>query len=376
MKKIFKWLLKIIGSLIVLLLIVGVSFLYISPQFGGKASKEQIEAYGKTGHFENGIFLNDEPMEMEINCHSVTQMLKETMEPDPNVSPKVDIKVQKISRESIQQKLDSVVRITWFGHSTLLIEMDSKKLLIDPIFSQYAAPHPLLGRKRYNSQMPITIEELPQINAVFISHDHYDHLDYESIKKLKAKVNHFFVPLGVANHLKYWGIDEKRITEMDWWQELSWENMEIAFTPSRHMSGRGLGDQSTTLWGSWVFKGNHKNIFYSGDGGYGKHFAEIGNKYGPFDMGIMECGQYNKLWADVHLMPEQTIQASIDVKAKRIIPVHWGAYTLATHSWTDPIERVTTEAIKMNIPIATPKIGEPIYLKDSTKVFDNWWTNF
>lgn len=373
MIKIVKWILIGLFSLVALLVIIGFLFLNISPQFGGKATEAEKVMYSETGHFENGIFTNDEAIEMELDCHSIQQMLKETLQPDPNVAPKQDIQVKKVTAESLLNRPDSLVRLTWFGHSTFLIEIDGKNILLDPIFGQYAAPHPWLGRKRYNSEMPISIAQLPTIDAVIISHDHYDHLDYESIKQLKDKTDRFFVPLGVDNHLERWGVEEEKITKMDWWEEQPFKGLNIAFTPSRHMSGRGLSDQSATLWGSWVLQGKAKNIFFSGDGGYGKHFKAIGEKYGDFDIALMECGQYNLLWADVHLMPEQTVAAGKDVKAKMIVPIHWGAFTLATHSWTDPIERVTREAKKMNMPIATPQIGEPIIIGHSNIPKTEWW---
>jgi L-ascorbate metabolism protein UlaG (beta-lactamase superfamily) len=376
MKRIIKWILKVVGSVIALILVIGLSFLYFSPQFGRLANDEQIQEYQKTGHFSDGKFLNKEEIVMELNCHSITQMFKEIFEPDPNIAPKKNIEVQKIEPKILVGNSDSLVRLTWFGHSTFLVEMDGKIILLDPVFGKYAAPHPLLGRERYNHKMPITIEDLPQIDAIIISHDHYDHLDYPSIKKLKLKTKHFFVPLGVGNHLREWGIEDENITEMDWWQEDQLDAITIAFTPSRHMSGRGLSDQSATLWGSWVLQSSNANIYFSGDGGYGTHFKEIGEKYGPFDLGLMECGQYNKLWADVHMMPEQTVKAAQDVGAKQIIPIHWGAFSLATHSWTDPIERITKEAKELQLPIATPQIGEPFIVGDSLRVNSNWWRKY
>ena len=373
MKKILKRIFFSLLSLLVLLIVTGFLFINLSPQFGGTATAAEIVKYGETGHFENGIFINEEEIAMEIDCHSIQKMLRETLQPGPNIAPKQDIKVKKITPESILNKPDSLIRMTWFGHSTFLIEIDGKNILLDPVFGQYAAPHPWLGRRRYNSEMPITIAELPTIDAVIISHDHYDHLDYKSIKQLKDKTDRFFVPLGVDNHLERWEVDEAKISKMDWWEEQEFKELTIAFTPSRHMSGRGLSDQSSTLWGSWVLKGKTKNIFFSGDGGYGKHFKAIGEKYGDFDIALMECGQYNVLWADVHLMPEQTVVAGKDVKAKIIVPIHWGSFTLAMHPWTDPIERVTKQAKKMNMPIATPQIGEPIIVGHSSFPESEWW---
>ncbi|MGD1843821.1 MAG: MBL fold metallo-hydrolase [Salibacteraceae bacterium] len=375
MKKAIKWFFISIGSLLFLLLVVGIAFLNLSPQFGGKVSEEQQVAYAKTGHYAEGIFLNEEEIVMDINCHSIMAMLKETMNPDPNVAPDHNIEVEKINPENLLNQPDSLIRVTWLGHSSFLIETGGKKVLLDPVFGKYAAPHHWLGRARFNAEMPITLAELSNIDALIISHDHYDHLDYPSIEKLKNKVGHFFVPLGVGNHLRRWGIAEDKISELDWWQEASIEDLNIILTPSRHKSGRGLTDQSATLWGSWIIQDQYANIFFSGDGGYGQHFKEIGDKYGPFDVGLMECGQYNELWKDVHMMPEESVVAAIDVQAKLIVPIHWGSFALATHSWTDPVERITKTAKAMNVPIATPRIGAPIVLSEAFDAADHgpWW---
>lgn len=376
MKKILKRSFAIIGILVALIAIIGIAFLNISPQFGGSVSSEQQKQYSETGHYENGIFTNAEEIKMEMDCHSITAMLKETMNPNPNVAPSKNIEVEKINPESLSTLPDTTTRITWLGHSSFLIETGGKKILIDPVFGMYAAPHSLLGRARFNKEMPIALSDFEQVDAIIISHDHYDHLDYPTIKELKSKTNKFFVPLGVGNHLRRWEIAEEKIVELDWWTESEYENLTIILTPSRHMSGRGLTDQSATLWGAWIIQSPESNIFYSGDGGYGKHFKQIGDKYGPFDVGLMECGQYNELWKDVHMMPEQTAMAAADVKAQFIVPVHWGSFALATHSWTDPAERITKAAKKQNIPLATPKIGESITLPNNKSSYSAWWVNF
>lgn len=374
MKKILKWLALTITSIILITLVVGFSFLNVSPQFGGTASDEQKQQYAATGHYADGIFINDEAIVMEINCHSLMAMIREVMNPDPNVAPAKNIEVEKIDPHSLLGPSDTRTRITWLGHSSFLIETAGKKVLLDPVFGQYAAPHRLLGRIRFNREMPIKISDLTHIDAVIISHDHYDHLDYPSIEALKDKVGQFFVPLGVGNHLRRWNIEEDKISELDWWQETTYHGLKIVLTPSRHMSGRGLTDQSATLWGSWIVQSEYTNIYFSGDGGYGKHFKAIGEKYGPFDVGLMECGQYNELWRDVHMMPEESVTAALEVKAELIVPVHWGSFALATHSWTEPVERITKAAQHMNIPVATPRIGESIVLSDPVQVkTDRWW---
>lgn len=374
MKKVIKWFFISIAILVVFITITGTAFLNLSPQFGGSVSEAQKQEYTSTGHYADGIFVNDEAIVMEVNCHSIMAMIREMMNPDPNVAPAENIEVEKIDPQALTGQSDTLTRITWLGHSSFLIETVGKKVLLDPVFGQYAAPHRLLGRARFNREMPITIAELSYIDAVIISHDHYDHLDYPSIDQLKDKVGRFFVPLGVGNHLRRWNIGEEKISEMDWWQESEYAGLKIVLTPSRHMSGRGLSDQSATLWGSWIVQSEYRNIYFSGDGGYGKHFEAIGEKYGPFDVGLMECGQYNELWKGVHMMPEESVTAAIDVKAKMIVPVHWGSFALATHSWTDPVERIIKAAQVMNVRLATPRIGEAIVLKDSIDVKPNpWW---
>lgn len=365
-----KWTIIVLGVLTVLLAIFVTAYLYISPQFGGTVTEEQKIAYAQSGHYEDDIFINAQAINMSMDCHSIKSMLRETLEPDPNVVPHENIEVNKLQLKDLA---DSITQLTWFGHSTFLIEIAGKRILIDPIFSQYAAPHPWLGRKRFNKEMPIRIADLPSIDAVIISHDHYDHLDYESIIALRQKVGHFFVPLGVGNHLRRWKIPEQSITELDWWQESKLDDMDIILAPSRHMSGRALTDQSATLWGSWIIASDERSVYFSGDGGYGEHFAEIGEKYGPFDIALMECGQYNKLWKDVHLSPEQTVLAGQDVKAELIVPVHWGSFSLAPHSWTDPIERFTAEAKKQNVKYATPQMGEAVVLGDDNLPLSEWW---
>ena len=363
-------------SIILLLLIIIICTYYFVTtkfQFGGQVTKEQQEEYKKTGHYTNGRFQNLEEFSLNLDCHSIVEMLKKTFRRPLNISPKQDISVVKFSKSKTDKNL---TRVTWLGHSSLLIEIDYKNILIDPVFSNYAAPHPLLGQKRYNSKMPVSIGELPHIDFVLISHDHYDHLDYKTIKALKGKVSNFLVPLGVGNHLRTWGISNDHILELDWWEEIVLKKIKFIFTPSKHMSGRGFRDQKSTLWGSWIIKGLENKIYFSGDSGYGSHFKEIGEKYGPFDIVLMECGQYDKLWPNVHMMPEQTVQAAMDVNASLILPIHWGTFTLANHGWTEPIERILLEANKKNIPVTTPEIGDTVELGKKMYPTAQWWKNY
>jgi L-ascorbate metabolism protein UlaG (beta-lactamase superfamily) len=204
------------------------------------------------------------------------------------------------------------------------MEMDGKKIFLDPMLGSVPAPHPLLGSKRFNDTLPMPIEDLPDLDAILISHDHYDHLDYGSIQKLSERTGHFFVPLGVGAHIREWGVPDEKITEMDWWEEVNFEGITLVSTPARHFSGRGVLDRYSSLWCSWVIKGNEKAIFFGGDSGYDKSFKEIGKKYGPFDFAMLECGQYDEQWPDIHMMPQETVQANIGLKSNLLMPIHWG----------------------------------------------------
>jgi L-ascorbate metabolism protein UlaG (beta-lactamase superfamily) len=257
-----------------------------------------------------------------------------------------------------------------------MLQINGKTILIDPMFGKVAAPHPLLGAKRFNSTFPIEIEKLPRIDAVVYSHDHYDHLDYESVLKLKSKVSHFYVPLGVGTHLKAWGVKEDSISEMDWWESTNLEGIELVCTPAQHFSGRKLSNGQSTLWSSWVIQSADTKLYFSGDSGYADHFKRIGEKYGPFDLALMECGQYNKMWPDIHMMPEETAIAGQDVKANKIMPIHWGSFKLALHSWTEPVERVKAKAKTLGVEVITPTIGQEILIKGNTQSFTNWWETY
>ena len=376
MKKIFKMIGLSIAAFILLIIIIVTLFLNFSPQFGKGASEEQKIVYAKSGHYENGKFNNDKPSLPGMLEFNYWKMIKEMINGSPNRQPNENILVEKIDSTNIENHHTDITQLTWFGHSAFLLEMDGLKILIDPMLGESPAPHPYLGPKRYSKELPIEIEKLPFIDVIILSHDHYDHLDYESIQKLKGKVGQYYAPLGVGNHLIEWGIEKEKVHELNWWDSINFSGIELVCCPARHFSGRGLFDRETTLWSSWVITGKKDNIYFSGDSGYDTHFKEIGDKYGPFDISMMECGQYNEDWKLIHMMPEEAVQASVDLKSKLILPIHWGAFTLAFHDWTDPIVRVTKKANELNFPITTPKIGEPVILGDTIYPTEQWWENY
>jgi L-ascorbate metabolism protein UlaG (beta-lactamase superfamily) len=373
-KKIFKVLGITLAVFVLAITIIAVCFINLSPQFGGSHSEEQRQQYAKSGHYQEGKFINQIPTTLDLGFVKTMDVIYDYFfNRLPDLEPSTPIPVEKIDSLQIIRKPPDLKRLTWFGHSACLLEMEGKKILFDPMLGESPSPHPLLGPKRYSKELPIPIEKLPYIDAVVISHDHYDHLDYESIMKLKDKVGQFYVALGVSVHLIEWGISPDKITELDWWKESSADSFTFICAPARHFSGRGLSNNFTTLWASWIVKTENSTVYFSGDSGYGPHFKEIGNRYGPFDFVMLECGQYNELWKDIHMMPEQTVQAAIDLKAKLMMPIHWGAFTLAMHTWIDPINRVTARAHGRLVPITTPKIGEPVLLQQAVFPHSEWW---
>ncbi len=362
----------VIGSGLLLVILIIVLFVYLSPEFGGTPSVEQKAIYIKSPNYKDGKFINREQVKLDMGLRDFGKSLAGYFGAPPNTKPGRDIPVEKLDSLDIAKYTGST-RLIWFGHSAFILQTNNKTILIDPMFGKVPAPHPMLGSDRFSKNLPIDVEKLPRIDAVLISHDHYDHLDYGSIQKLKGKVNMFFTPLGVGVHLQKWGVAKERIVELDWWQEVVHEDLVFRCTPAQHFSGRGLTDRAGTLWSSWIIQSETDNIFFSGDSGYGPHFKEIGDKYGPFDMAMIECGQYNEMWPDIHMFPEQTAQAGLDVRAKQIMPIHWGAFKLAMHPWTEPVERVTNRARELNLEVLTPRIGEPIPINGMEVSTSQWW---
>ena len=270
---------------------------------------------------------------------------------------------------SFTNSFDSAQAI-WFGHSTLLLRISEKNILLDPVFGNRASPVPMTVGRFQKPVLPLT--ELPEIDYIVISHDHYDHLDMETVKYFRDRQAQFIVPLGVGSHLRGWGIEASRITELDWWQKTRRDELEFVCTPAHHFSGRGVNDRNTTLWASWVIQSVEETIYFSGDSGYAPHFKEIGDKYGPFDLAFIETGQYNNRWRPVHMLPEEAAQAYFDLKAMQYVPIHWGMFNLAMHTWYQPAMEITAQAKKRNINLTIPKLGQVIALDDMPQTVP-WW---
>ncbi|GAA0697987.1 MBL fold metallo-hydrolase [Kitasatospora atroaurantiaca] len=263
------------------------------------------------------------------------------------------------------------IEIVWYGHASALVEIEGSRVLIDPIWSDRCSPVAHVGPKRLHPA-PVELEELPQVDVVLISHDHYDHLDMATVKRLVTTQSApFAVPLGIGGHLSRWGVPEHRIIELDWDETCTLGELTLTLTSAHHFSGRST-TRNTTLWGSWVIAGPNRKIYYTGDSGYFEGYAAIGEKHGPFDAALVQIGAYNEAWADIHMTPEDAVRAHLDLRAELLVPVHWCTFNLALHPWAEPIERLLAEAKAQAVPLAVPRPGQRVDV-DNPPELDGWW---
>lgn len=330
---------------------------------GARLERMQASPQWGEGKFENPL-PREEPKAWSALREMVTGGSKHRRPKDapPLVTPTLDAPPA------------SGLRVTWLGHSTSLVELDGQRFLLDPVFGQRVSPFSWAGPKRFHPP-PLGLDALPDLDAVVISHDHYDHLDHPTVLRLaETREVPFVVPLGVGAHLEHWGVARSRITELDWWSSTRVGEVELTATPARHFSGRSLTmrDRDHTLWAGWALRGPEHRVYFSGDTAMFPGFAEIGERLGPFDLGMIEAGAYNALWRDVHIGPEQATLAATLVRAEVMLPVHWGTFDLALHAWTEPIERILRAAGRHGVPVATPRPGESVDLGLALPQ-QRWW---
>jgi L-ascorbate metabolism protein UlaG (beta-lactamase superfamily) len=335
------------------------------------ASPAEIEAVAKRSpNFQDGAFVNLEPASgISLDREEQRRIIWELIGGRGNSRPPGPIPVVE---PAPAEESGSGLSVRWFGHSSALIEVDGYRVLADPIWSRRCSPSQTVGPERLH-EVPAPLEALAAVDAVVISHDHYDHLDMETIRGLaRTQRAPFVVPLGVGAHLRRWHIPESRIVELDWYESHQIDDLTLVCTPARHFSGR-LFTRDTTLWASWVIAGPKRRAFFGGDTGYTKSFAEIGADHGPFDLTLLPIGAYHPAWPDIHMNPEEAVRAHLDVAeadSGLLVPIHWATFRLAPHPWSEPVERLLAAAESERVRVAVPKPGQRVG-QDSS--LEPWW---
>lgn len=360
-------------TFIVICLLGASGYLFMQQkQFGASPKGKRLERIKASKNYKNGGFQNLSETPVMTNDGNIFSVIGQYFKKVEGREPVEAIPSVKTNLN--QLPTDTTPQLVWFGHSSYLIKINGKHILVDPVFSGNASPLSFFG-KNYSGSNIYSVDDMPELDVVLITHDHYDHLDYNTIIQLKQKTKHFVTSLGVGAHLEHWGIEAAKITELDWWEQSEvLKDMYFIAAPARHFSGRKF-KRGETLWASYILNFAGYQFYLGGDSGYDNHFKEIGQKFGSFDLAILECGQYNKYWSNIHLSPEETVQAALDLNARVFFPVHNSKFTLALHGWKEPLDRVSKAAINLQKQIITPQIGEVTLLGNNINYSQkSWWT--
>lgn len=359
----------LIGILAVLI-VAGAAYLQ-HPKFGELPEGDRLSAIERSSNYRDGQFHNLVETPMFAGDKSFVEVLLENLRSDTQrLAPNGPVPSRKVDLKALDAREDLVV---WFGHSSFFVQLNGQRILIDPVFSDYAAPLPFLNAA-YAGTNGYTASDFPGIDALLITHDHWDHLDYSSVIQLQPKVDQVVSPLGVGSYFRGWGYEEARVWQGDWYESFEIGNeVRIHLIPARHYSGRLL-NRGKTLWAGFVIETPNRRVLFSGDSGYGPHFKAIGERFGPFDLVSLDSGQYDPRWPYIHMSPEEAVAAAKDLRAKALIPAHVGRFTLARHPWDEPFERMVAASEGKPFDLLTPMVGEPVELDQPQSArFGAWW---
>jgi L-ascorbate metabolism protein UlaG (beta-lactamase superfamily) len=339
------------------------------PKFGASPGGEALPLMQSSPHYRDGRFQNLIPTPVLSEDSNIVSALFSSLTGGERLRPETPIPVRKTDLKTLDRNADALV---WFGHSSCFVQVAGRRILVDPVFSAYAAPIPFVNRTFAGSDV-YTADDMPEIDCLLITHDHWDHLDYASVRELEPKTRRVVTPLGVGSYLAQWGYAREKIREADWFSAVdAHEDLRIHVLPSRHFSGRLLV-RNRTQWAGFAVETPGRRIFFSGDGGYGPHFAEIGQRLGGFDLAVLDSGQYDRRWAYVHMTPEEAVRAAGDLRAKALLPAHVGRFCLSKHPWDEPFKRIVAASEGRSFRLLTPMIGEPAILGGPARPFGPWW---
>ena len=350
---------------VLLLLIVTWLILRFYPPIGNVPNRERRAQYAK----RSDLFYDEK-------FHNENEYLLMTGSSSPASEQRTaDKTIPVVQVGQIERAEEDTLTVTWLGHSSLLIQLGKHNILIDPILSKRTSPVGFAGPKRF-SEFPLKPDDVPEIDVLFLSHDHYDHLDYATIRAIDAKVHHYVVPLGVDVILEGWSVSPDKLHPLAWWQSFELEGSSYTLIPSQHFTGRNPFKNNVTLWGGLYVKDHAHNVYYTGDTGYYDVFRRVYERFGEIDLMLADSGQYDAAWAQTHMIPEQSVQAAVDAHARCLIPVHWGSYSLSNHAWYEPAERATAAAQEKSLPLAMPKIGQTVPYEELASCTERWWERY
>ena len=342
------------------------------PKFGAYPEGERLEKIQRSPHHVDGEFRNliDTPRFSDGNS-MFSIFTGDLFKRFDNLRPALPIPTVKTDLKELDTRQDTIV---WLGHSSYFVLFAGKRILIDPVFSPFAAPVSF-STQAFEGTTLYSVDEMPEVDVLLITHDHWDHLDHATVTALNKKVTRALVPLGVGAHLEYWGYPREKIHEADWYEKLELpSDLAIHLVPARHYSGRWL-TRNKSLWGGFVLESPTRRILFSGDTGYGPHFKELAKRFGGFDLAALDMGQYDPRWPYIHMTPEEAAQAAVDLQTKALLPAHVGRFNIARHAWTEPFERISAASEGKPFELATPMIGEPFKVDDAGQRFARWWQN-
>jgi L-ascorbate metabolism protein UlaG (beta-lactamase superfamily) len=357
-------------AVIIGLLMIGAFITLQMDSIGKKPGPEAVRDFEKLPYYQDGKFVNSVPTEVAPTGKMWGILKTYLQSSSKDREPGFQIPVRPMPASLFTQTPAANVEVYWMGHSSLLLEMGGKRYLIDPVLSERASMVQWVGPKRFHPA-PLKAEDISEVDGVIISHNHYDHLDYETIVKIRERVKKIYVPLGVRETLLLWGYRPEQIVELKWWDTVTDGENQLVAAPARHFTGRGLFDRNQTLWCSWAIINSQQRVYFSGDSGMMPEYEEIGRKLGPFDLTLMGIGAANESWKDIHTSPAEAVEAHRLLRGKQLLPVHWGTFDLALHAWSEPMDELLRESAQQDVPILTPGVGEKVTLTSFAS--HHWW---